>query len=113
MTAFSFSSIYIKTANERDLQMSELTKNINDSEKLRAEVKTLSQLGTFSRDKNIKLRAIGIGEVEVSDTGRITVITEDGHTLPDEIVPKNANLFIAEFGGDVPNSKITTVVRIN
>ena len=112
MIAFSFMSAYLKTTGERDAGMLEMTKNMNDVEILRAEVKTLPQLGEFSQNKNIKLKAVGIGEVKVSDTGEVTVIKEDGYVLARELIQKEPKLFIAELGGDIPNSKITTVVMI-
>ena len=54
MAALVFSSAYLKTTFERDMQMKTVMSNVSTVEKLRAEVKTLPQLYEFSQGKEMK-----------------------------------------------------------
>ena len=58
------------------------------------------------------ITAIGIGEVELMPDGSFTVTEPEGFDFSDNIEPKNARLFRIDIGGDIPNSKITTVVNL-
>ena len=110
MAALVFSSAYLKTIFERDVQMESVMSNVSTVEKLRAEVKTLPQLYEFSQGKEIKISAIGIGEIELSADGSYTLISPENNTLSSSLIPKTANAFKLDIGGSTPNTKITTVV---
>lgn len=110
MAALVFSSAYLKTTFERDVQMKAVMSNVSTVEKLRAEVRTLPQLYEFSKGKEIKISAVGVGEIELHDDGSFTVIEAENNTLSPNLMPNEANAFKIEIGGSEPNSKITTVV---
>lgn len=113
MAAMRFTSSFLKNKYERDIQISAVVQNMNMAEALRAEVKTLPQLYEFSKDKDIKIWAVGIGEIELSQTGEYTVTNSESFSFPKQLEAKAPRLFKIEIGGNVPNSKITAVVRIN
>ena len=69
MAVVVFSSAYLKTTFDRDVQMQTVLDNISTVEKLRAEVKTLPQLYEFSKDKEIKITAIGLGVINLLEDG--------------------------------------------
>ena len=107
MAAMNFASSYLKTTYERDLQINALADNMNTAETLRAGVKTLPH------GKNMKITAVGIGEIDLTPDGSFTVISPEGFGFSDNIKPKQARLFKIDIGGDdIPNSKITTVVNL-
>ena len=110
MAALVFSSAYLKTTFERDVQMKTVMSNVSTAEKLRAEVRTLPQLYTFSRGKEMKISAVGIGEIELYEDGTFIVINAENNTLSPSLTPQTANAFKIDIGGDEPNTKITTVV---
>ena len=110
MAALVFSSAYLKTTFERDVQMKAVMSNVSTAEKLRAEVRTLPQLYTFSRGKEIKISAVGIGEIELYEDGTFIVINAENNALSPSLTPQTANAFKIDIGGDEPNTKITTVV---
>ena len=110
MVAMTFSSAYLKTGYDRDVRMSAVTNNINAVEKLRAEVTTLPQLYEFSKDKDIKMSAVGLGEIELQEDGSFTVKEYENNNFSEKVKPKKANLFKIEVGGNIPNTKIITVV---
>lgn len=113
MAAMNFASSYLKTTYERDLQINALADNMNTAETLRAGVKTLPLLYEFSQGKDMKITAVGIGEIELMPDGSFTVISPEAFDFSDSIKPKNARLFKIDIGGDdIPNSKITTVVNL-
>ena len=113
MAALVFSSAYLKTTFERDVQMKSVMSNISIAEKLRAEVKTLPQLYEFSQGKEMKISAVGIGEIELNADGSYTVVNAESNTLSQSLMPDTANAFKIDIGGSEPNTKITTVVIIN
>ena len=110
MAALVFSSAYLKTTFERDVQMKAVMSNASTAEELRAEVKTLPQLYEFSQGKDIKISAIGIGEIMLNGDGSYTVVNAESNTLSESLVPRTANAFKIEIGGSTRNTKITTVV---
>ena len=113
MAALVFSSAYLKTTFERDMQMKSVMSNVSTVEKLRAEVKTLPQLYEFSQGKEIKISAVGIGEIELNADGSFTVINAESNSISPSLMPKTANAFKIDVGGSAPNTKITTVVILN
>lgn len=110
IAALVFSSAYLKTTFERDIQMKSVMSNASTVEKLRAEVKTLPQLYEFSQGKDIKITAIGIGEIELSADGSYTVVNAESNGISPELMPETANAFKIDVGGSTANTKITTVV---
>lgn len=110
MVALVFSSAYLKTTFERDMQMKSVMSNISTVEKLRAEVRTLPQLYEFSQGKEIKISAVGIGEIELNADGSYTVVNAESDAISPNLMPKKANAFKIDIGGSKPNTKITTVV---
>lgn len=113
MAAMVFSSAYLKTTYDRDVQMSAVISNISIVETLRAEVKTLPQLYEFSKDKEIKISAAGLGEIELHEDGSYTVLESENNIFSDNIRTEKANIFKIDVGGSIPNTKITTVVILN
>lgn len=113
MAAFVFSSAYLKTTYDRDVHMKTVISNISTVEKLRAEVKTLPQLYEFSQGKEIKISAVGIGEIELNPDGTFTVMNAESDSLSPSLKPNRANAFKIDIGGNAPNTGITTVVILN
>ena len=113
MAALVFSSAYLKTTFERDMQMKSVMSNISTVEKLRAEVRTLPQLYEFSQGKEMKISAVGFGEIELNADGSYTVVNAESNTLSTSLIPNTANAFKIDIGGSEPNTKITTVVILN
>ena len=112
MSAFNFVSVYKKVTFERDVSMNALMKNITAAESLRAGEDTFSRLYELSLNNEIKVTAVGIGEIQLNSDGTFDVIGADSYCLPEEIVPDEEKLLKVEIGGSTPNSKIITVVRI-
>lgn len=112
MASMHFMSSYIKNTHNRDLQINAYISNMNTAEALRAGVRTLPQLYEFSQGKNMRITAIGIGEVELMPDGSFTVTEPEVFDFSDGLEPENARLFKIDIGGDIPNSKITTVVNL-
>jgi len=110
MAALIFSSAYLKTTFDRDVQMQAVMLNVSTVEKLRAEVKTLPQLYEFSQDKDIKISAVGVGEISLSEDGSYNIVSAENNTLSPSLMPETANAFKIDIGGNTPNTKITTVV---
>lgn len=113
MAALLFSSAYLKITFERDVQTKSVMTNISTIEKLRAEVKTLPQLYEFSQGKEMKISAVGVGEIELNADGSFTVVNAESNTISESLMPKTANAFRIDIGGSAPNTKITTVVILN
>lgn len=110
MAALVFTSAYLKTTFERDTQINAIMTNVSTIEKLRAEVQTLSQLYEFSKDKELTISAIGIGEIELKEDGSYIVVNEEINTLSPQLLPETANAFKIDIGGSIPNTKFSTVV---
>ena len=110
MAAMVFASAYLKTTYDRDVQMSTVIANMNTAETLRAEVKTLPQLYEFSKEHEMKIIAVGIGEIVLSEDGTYRVVGDESYMFSNELKPEKPNLFRIEIGGSIPNTKITTVV---
>lgn len=110
MAVVVFSSAYLKTTFDRDVQMQTVLDNISTVEKLRAEVKTLPQLYEFSKDKEIKITAIGLGVINLSEDGTFSVAEPENNTFSDNLRSNKNILFKIDVGGSIPNTKISTVV---
>lgn len=110
MAVVVFSSAYLKTTFDRDVQMQTVLDNISTVEKLRAEVKTLPQLYEFSKDKEIKITAIGLGVINLSEDGTFLVAEPENNAFSDNLRANKNMLFKIDVGGSIPNTKISTVV---
>ena len=113
MAALVFSSAYLKITYERDVQMKSVMSNVSTVEKLRAEVRTLPQLYEFSQGKEMKISAVGVGEIQLNADGSFTVVNAESNTISPSLIPRTANAFKIDIGGSEPNTKITTVVILN
>lgn len=110
MAVVVFSSAYLKTTFDRDVQMQTVLDNISTVEKLRAEVKTLPQLYEFSKDKEIKITAIGLGVINLSEESTFSVVEPENNAFSDNLRANKNILFKIDVGGSIPNTKISTVV---
>ncbi len=110
MAVVVFSSAYLKTTFDRDVQMQTVLDNISTVEKLRAEVKTLPQLYEFSKDKEIKITAIGLGVINLSEESTFSVVEPENNAFSDNLTANKNILFKIDVGGSIPNTKISTVV---
>ena len=110
MAVVVFSSAYLETTFDRDVQMQTVLDNISTVEKLRAEVKTLPQLYEFSKDKEIKITAIGLGVINLSEDGIFSVAEPENNAFSDKLRANKNILFKIDVGGSIPNTKISTVV---
>lgn len=110
MAVTVFSSAYLKTTFDRDVQMKTMLDNISTVETLRAEVKTLPQFYEFSKNKEIKISAVGVGTIDLSADGTYTVIESEDNAFSDNLKARKNILFKIDVGGSVPNTKISTVV---
>lgn len=110
MAVVVFSSAYLKTTFDRDVQMQTVLDNISTVEKLRAEVKTLPQLYEFSKDKEIKITAIGLGVINLSEDGTFSIAEPENNAFSDNLRANKNILFKIDVGGSIPNTKISTVV---
>ena len=63
--------------------------------------------------KEMKISAVGIGEIELNADGSYTVVNAESNTLSPSLMPNTANAFKIDIGGSEPNTKITTVVILN
>ena len=81
-------------------------------EKLKAEVATLSQLYAFSQTHNIKVIAIGLGEVKFLEDGEMIIVSDEKYGFSQNLLSNNPNLFRIEIGGDIPNTKLITIIRL-
>lgn len=110
MAVVVFSSAYLKTTFDRDVQMQTVLDNISTVEKLRAEVKTLPQFYEFSKDKEIKITAIGLGVINLSEDGTFSVAEPENNAFSDNLTANKNILFKIDVGGSIPNTKISMVV---
>ena len=97
MAVVVFSSAYLKTTFDRDVQMQTVLDNISTVEKLRAEVKTLPQLYEFSKDKEIKITAIGLGVINLSEDGTFSVAEPENNAFSDNLRANKNILFKIAF----------------
>ena len=112
MAALVFSSAYLKTTFERDVQMKSVMSNVSTVEKLRAEVRTLPQLYEFSKDKDIEITSVGEGKIEISEDGSYLVTEPESDRVLSSLLSEDTKILKIEVGALKPNTKITTVVMI-
>ena len=112
MASFNFISAYKKVTFERDISINALMKNITALESLRAGEDTFSRLYELSLNNEIKVTAVGMGEIQINSDGTFDVVGEEQYNLSDKLRTSEVNLLKIEIGGSIPNSKIITVVRI-
>lgn len=112
ITAIGFASGYFKDTFYRDVQTKAVIENMNTLEKVKAEVVTLSQLYTFSQEHDIKIIAVGIGKVEFSESGEINIISDEKYGFSEKLMTDEPILFRIEIGGDTPNTKLITIIRL-
>ena len=112
MASFNFISAYKRVTFEHDISINALMKNITAAESLRAGNSSLSRLYELSLSNEIKVTAVGTGEIQINPDGTFDVVGEEQYNLPDKLRTSEVNLLKIEIGGSIPNSKIITVVRI-
>ena len=113
MASFNFISAYKKVTFERDVSINALMKNITAAESLRAGDDTFSRLYELSLNNEIKVTAVGIGDISLNSDGTFNVIGEDSYNLPDNLKPDEVRLLKIEIGGGNPNARIITAVRVS
>lgn len=102
-------SLYQKTVYERDINMQTLAENISVLEDIKANVKELSDIFPYTQNNVIRIFAVGIGEIEVSEDGSFTVVNPEEDTFSESIKPKKTNLLRLEIGN---TQKILAVIRL-
>ena len=112
MTALGFVSGYQKMTFVRDRQNAAVISNMTYIEKLKAEVHTLPQLYDFSRDKNMKIIAVGVGEISFISPTTYSVLTDERYGFSEKLTTATPKLFRIELGGDIPNTRLITVLRL-
>lgn len=112
MAAVSFVSAYLKYTYDRDIREAAVISNMDNIEQIKAEVKTLPQLYQFTEDKEIRVIAVGIGEIALNPDGSYTVVSNENYGFSDALKSDTPNLFRIEAGGSIPHSKITAVVML-
>lgn len=112
ITAIGFARGYFKDTFRRDTQAKAVVENMIVLEKLKAEVATPSQLYAFSQTHEIKVIAVGLGEVEFSAGGEMNIISDEKYGFSQQLQSSKPNLFRIEVGGDMPNTKLITIIRL-
>ena len=102
-------SLYQKTVYERDINMQTMAENISVLEDIKANVKELSDIFPYTQNNVIRIFAVGIGEIEVSEDGRFTVVNPEEDIFSESIKPKKTNLLRLEIGN---TQKILAVIRL-
>ena len=102
-------SLYQKTVYERDINMQAMAENISVLEDIKANVKELSDIFPYTQNNVIRIFAVGIGEIEVSEDGSFTVVNPEEDTFSESIKPKKPNLLRLEIGN---TQKILAVIRL-
>lgn len=115
LAATCFAGASFKTAYDRDMQIISFLHNLSIVERLKAEVTTLPQLYTFSQNNSIKIILIDRGEVTLTgseDDITVNPIFNENFAFSDKLQNKSLRLFRIEVGGELPNSKLITVLRL-
>lgn len=114
LAAMRFAGGYYKHTYERDRQISTVIANIDIAERIKAEVRTLPQLYAFARDNPIRIIKIGSGEITLTDeNGYIQCIAVSNENYGfSEKLKVEGKLFRIEVGGELPNTKIITIIRL-
>jgi len=112
MAAVAFISAYLKHTYDRDIQEAAVISNMDHIEQIKVEAKTLPQLYQFTKDREIRVIAVGVGEIDLNPDGSYTVISNENYGFSEVLKFDSPNLFRIEAGGSIPNSKITAVVML-
>ncbi len=112
MASTLFVSGYFKTTYERDMQTVSAINNLSAIEELKAGVDSLPRLYSFISGKEVKVTAIGVGEIDLHADGTYDVVAPESFGFSDSLLSDTPTLFRLDFGGDLPNTKMTAVVRI-
>lgn len=102
-------SLYQKTVYERDINMQTLAENISILEDIKANVKELSDMFPYTQNNAIRIFAVGVGEIEVSEDGSFTVVNPEEDIFSESIKPKKTNLLRLEIGN---TQTILAVIRL-
>lgn len=109
IAATNIISVYQKTVFERDKNMQTLAENISVLEDIKENVKELSDIFPYTQDNEIKIFAVGIGEIELSEDGSFTFVNPEEDIFSDSIKPKSPTLLRLEIG---TTQKISAVMFI-
>lgn len=112
MAAIGFVGGYLKISFESDRQNAAVISNMNLIEKLKAEVHTLPQLYDFSQGKNMKIIAVGVGEIRLTSESSYTVVSYENYGFSDKLASDTHKLFRIEIGADLPNTRLVTIIRL-
>jgi len=114
VSAMYIANGYFKQTYVRDLQTTQVIENINIIEKLKSEVHTLPQLYTFAGEHDIRIVAVGVGEVTLAQkpNGDIEIykISDEGFGFSEVLKPDN--LYRIEVSETQPNTKLTAIIRL-
>ena len=117
MSAMYMVNGYLKYTYDRDTQLKAVIKNIDTLESLKESVTTLPQLCCFAQTHNLRIIAVGVGEVKLTEKvdGSIEIIqiSNENYGFSESLLSDGYNLFRIEIGGDIPNSKLTTILRLD
>ncbi len=102
-------SLYQKTVYERDINMQTMAENISVLEDIKANVKELSDIFAYTQNNVIRIFAVGIGEIELSEDGSFTVVNPEEDIFSESIKPKKTNLLRLEIGN---TQTILAVIRL-
>ncbi|OQB12865.1 MAG: hypothetical protein BWY15_02014 [Firmicutes bacterium ADurb.Bin193] len=112
MAAIGFVGSYLKISFESDRQNAAVISNMSLIEKLKAEVHTLPQLYDFSQGKNMKIIAVGVGEIRLTSESSYTVVSDENYGFSDKLASDTPKLFRIEIGADLPNTRLVTIIRL-
>lgn len=115
MTSLLVVNGYYKQTFARDKEITAITQNINTIESVKADVHTVRQLYDFAVVNDIRIIAVGIGEVKLTlkADGKIKkeIIAPEYYEFAAKLKP-NYGLYRIETKEAVPNSKLMTIIRI-
>jgi len=115
MTSLLLVNGYYKQTFARDKEITAITQNINTIESVKADVHTVRQLYDFAAVNDIRIIAVGIGEVKLTlkADGKIKkeIIAPEHYEFAAKLKP-NYGLYRIETKEAVPNSKLMTIIRI-
>lgn len=112
MASLRLSSSYLKNTYDRDAQTAVAIENLSTSEEIKAGADTLPRLYSLIQGKNVKVTAVGVGEIALNADGSFTVLSNESYGFSDKLRTSKPTLFKLEIGDDTPNTKITVVVMI-
>lgn len=114
ISAVYIASSYFNYTYARDIQTKQVIENINTIEQLKSEVHTLSELYNFSVAHDIRIIAVGKGEVTLvkKPDGDIAVQKISDENFGFSEILKPDNLYRIEISGTYPNTKLTAILRL-